>query len=107
MAIKHKIRKGDQVEVISGDDRGKKGKVISVIKEKSRALVEGINMVSRHTKPTSKNPQGGIIKKEAPIHISNLMLIDGSGNPTKVGRQLDEKTNRLVRFSKKSKEVIN
>ena len=89
MTIRYKIKKGDQVQVISGDDRGKKGKVIEVNRAKGRALVEGINQVSRHTKPTSKNPQGGIIKKEAPIHISNLMLIDGAGNPTKVGRQLD------------------
>ncbi|MCC7301670.1 MAG: 50S ribosomal protein L24 [Bacteroidia bacterium] len=106
MAKKFRIRKGDQVEVITGVSRGKKGKVISVNREKVTALVEGINMVSRHTKPTSKNPQGGIIKKEAPIHLSNLMLIDGAGNATRVGKRRDEKTNKLVRFSKKTNEVI-
>lgn len=106
MSKKFKIRKGDQVEVITGVSRGKKGKVISVDRKKTTALVEGINMVSRHTKPTSKNPQGGIIKKEAPIHLSNLMLIDGAGNATRVGKRRDEKTNKLVRFSKTTNEVI-
>lgn len=107
MAIKkYKIKKNDVVRILAGDDKGKEGKVITIDRIKGRALVEGINLVSRHTKPNSKNPQGGIIKKEASVHISNLMLIDGSGKPTRIGKQLDEKTGKLVRYSKKSKEVI-
>ncbi len=107
MAIKYKIKKGDQVQVLTGEDKGKKGKVISINRVKGTALVEGISTVSRHTKPNAKNPQGGIVKKEGPIHISNLMLIDASGNPTKVGRRIDEKTGKLVRYSKNTEEVIS
>lgn len=92
--------------VIAGESKGQKGRVLEVDRIKERALVEGVNMVSKHTKPHSKAPQGGIIKKEAPIHLSNLMLIDPtSGNPTRVGKRLNEK-NKLVRFSKKSGEEI-
>ena len=103
---KFKIKKGDKVKVISGSAKGKDGIVKSVNKETGRAVVEGLNMVSKHTKPSAKNPQGGIIQMESPIHISNLMLIDGSGKATRVGRKLDEKSNKLVRYSKKSGEVI-
>jgi large subunit ribosomal protein L24 len=100
------IKKGDLVYVISGESKGQQGKVLSVMIKDERALVEGVNMVSKHTKPNSKYPQGGIIKKEAPIHISNLMLIDpATGKPSRIGRKLNEK-GKLVRFSKKSGEEI-
>jgi large subunit ribosomal protein L24 len=100
------IKKGDLVYVISGESKGQQGKVLSVMIKDERALVEGVNMVSKHTKPNSKYPQGGIIKKEAPIHISNLMLIDPTtGKPSRIGRRLNDK-GKLVRFSKKSGEEI-
>ncbi len=106
MQKKLKIKKGDTVMVITGESKGQKGRVLEVDKDKYKAIVEGLNLVSKHTKPNSKSPQGGIIKKEAPIHISNLMLIDpASGKPTRVGRRLNEK-NKLVRYSKKSGEEI-
>jgi len=92
--------------VIAGDSKGQQGRVLKVDTEKEKILVEGVNMVSRHSRPTSKNPKGGIIEKEAPIHASNLKVIDGSGTPTRVGRKTDEKTNKTVRYSKKSGEVI-
>jgi len=92
--------------VITGESKGQKGRVLEVDRDKSRALVESVNMVSKHTKPNSKAPQGGIIKKEAPVHISNLMLIDpASGKPTRVGKRLNAK-DKLVRYSKKSGEEI-
>ncbi len=100
------IKKGDTVYVNAGDDRGKTGKVLEVITEKSRAIVEGINMVSKHTKPNAKHPQGGIIKQEAAIHISNLQVVDPvKGGPTRIGRRLNEKE-KLVRYAKKSGEEI-
>jgi large subunit ribosomal protein L24 len=106
MQKKLHIKKGDTVIVISGESKGQKGRVLEVNREKSRALVEGVNMVSKHTKPNSKAPQGGILKKEAPVHISNLMLVDPtSGKPTRIGRKLSEK-GKLVRYSKKSGEEI-
>ena len=106
MASKLHIKKGDLVYVISGESKGQQGKVLSVMIKDERALVEGVNMVSKHTKPNSKYPQGGIIKKEAPIHISNLMLIDpATGKPSRIGRKLNDK-GKLVRFSKKSGEEI-
>ena len=92
--------------VITGESKGQKGRILEVDRDKDRALVEGINLVSKHTKPNSKAPQGGIIKKEAPVHVSNLMLIDpASGNPTRIGKRLNNK-NKLVRYSKKSGEEI-
>ena len=92
--------------VITGESKGQKGRVLELDRDKNRALVENINMVSKHTKPNAKAPQGGIIKKEAPVHVSNLMLVDpASGNPTRVGRRLNDK-NKLVRYSKKSGEEI-
>ena len=101
------IKKGDTVVIITGDNKGKQGRVLSVLRKDGRAIVEGCNLVSKHTKPNAKSPQGGIIKKEAPIQISNLMLIDPKdGKATRIGRKLDEKTNKLVRYSKKSGEVI-
>ena len=92
--------------VITGESKGQKGRILEIEKAKERAIVEGINMVSRHTKPNAKSPQGGIMRKEAPINISNLMLIDpSSGKPSRIGRRLNEK-DKLVRYSKKSGEEI-
>ena len=92
--------------LIAGESKGQKGRILEVNRKKERAIVEGINMVSKHTKPNAKSPQGGIIKKEAPVHISNLMLIDpASGKPTRIGKRLNDK-NKLVRYSKKSGEEI-
>ncbi len=106
MSVKLHIKKGDQVQVIAGDNKGKQGKVLQVEAEKQRAIVEGVNLCKKATKPNAQNPQGGIIEKEAPIHISNLMLIDPkSGKPTKIGRKADEK-GKLVRYAKKSGEEI-
>jgi len=103
--IKLKIRKGDTVKVITGDSRGQQGKVLSIDLQKSRAIVERVNMISKHTKPNAKNTQGGIVKQEASIHVSNLMLVDpASGNTTRVGRKLVD--GKLVRYSKRSGEVI-
>lgn len=107
MSIKLHIKKGDSVKVIAGDSKNQEGKVLSVDKTKNRALVEGVNTVSKHTKPSTKSPQGGIVKQEASVHISNLMLIEPkTGKVTRTGRKLDEKTDKLVRYSKKSGEVI-
>jgi large subunit ribosomal protein L24 len=106
MQKKIHIKKGDTVIVITGESKTQKGRVLSVDRAKDRAIVEGVNMVSKHTKPNSKAPQGGIIKKEAPIHLSNLMLIDpASGKPTRIGKRLNDKS-KLVRYSKKSGEEI-
>ena len=99
------IKKGDTVYVNAGNDKGKTGKVLPVDPAKDRAVVEGVNMVSKHTKPNSKQPQGGIIKKEAGIHISNLNLIDPqSGKPTRVGYRIEG--DKKVRIAKKSGEEI-
>ncbi len=100
------IKKGDNVMVIAGNDKGASGRVLDVIVEKQKAIVEGVNMVKKHTKPNAQYPNGGIISKESPIHISNLKVIDKAGNPTRVGRKIDEKTGKSVRYSKKSGEVI-
>jgi large subunit ribosomal protein L24 len=105
---KHKlhVRKGDTVKVISGNSKGKTGKIVTVLVEENRAVVEGINMISKHIKPSAENPKGGIDKREAPIHISNLMLVDpANGQPTKVGRKPDE-NGKLQRYSKKTGEII-
>ena len=92
--------------LIAGESKGQKGRILEVDRLKERAIVEGVNMVSKHTKPNANAPQGGIIKKEAPVHISNLMLIDpASGKPTRIGKRLNDK-NKLVRYSKKSGEEI-
>jgi large subunit ribosomal protein L24 len=105
MQKKIHIKKGDTVMVITGESKDQKGRVLEVDRDKNKAIVEGVNLVSKHTKPNSKAPQGGIIKKEAPIHLSNLMLIDpATGKPTRIGRRL--KDNKLVRYSKKSGEEI-
>jgi large subunit ribosomal protein L24 len=100
------IRKGDTVKVIAGDDKGKTGKVLEVWLTKNRAIVEGINLVTKHEKPSAGKPEGGIKKTEGSIHISNLMLIDpASGKPTRVGRKLNEK-GKLQRYAKKTGEFI-
>lgn len=106
MCAKLHVKKGDTVKVIAGDDKGQQGKVLEVNAEKYRAIVEGVNLVSKHTKPNAKNPQGGIVKQEASVHLSNLMVVDGSGKPTRIGRKTDPKTSKLVRYSKKTGEVI-
>ena len=86
------IKKGDMVYVNAGNDKGKTGKVLEIITKKDRAIVEGVNMVSKHTKPNAKHPQGGIIKQEAGIHISNLQVVDpAKGGPTRIGRRMGEK----------------
>ena len=104
--MKFHVKKGDTVLVLSGNDKGKRGKVLSVDVKSHRAIVEGIRLVSKHTRPNAEHPQGGIIKQEAPIHISNLMVIDADGNPTRVGRKIDERTGKLARYSKKNGEII-
>jgi large subunit ribosomal protein L24 len=103
---KRHVKKGDMVQVIAGNDKGKKGRIVEIISETERAIVEGINIVSRHTKPNAQNQNGGIIKKEAPVHISNLKVVDKAGNATRVGRKANDK-GKLVRVSKKSGEIID
>ena len=103
--IKLKIKSGDIVRVIAGDHKGAEGKVLRVYKDKNKAIVEGVNMVSKHTKPSAKNPQGGIVKKEAPIQISNIALVDAkTKETTKVGMRMEG--DKKVRFSKKSNQVL-
>ncbi len=103
---KLKIRKGDLVKVIAGDSKGSQGKILEIITDKGRAIVEGANMVSKHTKPNAANPNGGIVKKEAAIHVSNLLLVDPkSGKTTRVGRQ-NTSPGKLVRVAKRSGEEI-
>lgn len=106
MSKKLHIKKGDTVYVNTGESKGKTGRVLEVLVKKDRAIVEGVNMVSKHTKPNAENPQGGIVKKEAPIHISNLNVVDPStSKPARVGRKLND-AGKLVRYSKKSGEEI-
>ena len=101
------IKVGDTVKVIAGDDKGSTGKVLKVIRNKNRVIVEGVNLVSKHTKPNAANPQGGILKQESSIHISNVMFVDPkTGKPTRIGRKREEKENKLVRFAKKTGEII-
>lgn len=100
------IKKNDTVYVRSGEDRGKTGRVLKVLPAKNRAIVEGVNIITKATKPSAKHPQGGLIKMEAPVHISNLSLLDPkSGKPTRIGRRLNDK-GKLVRYFKKSGEEI-
>jgi large subunit ribosomal protein L24 len=100
---KLKIKTGDTVRVTAGDDKGQEGKIVKILIDKNKAIVEGVNMVSKHTKPSAQNPQGGISKFEAPVHISNLMLVE-NGKTTRVGYKIEG--DKKVRFSKKSKEII-
>jgi large subunit ribosomal protein L24 len=105
MMTKLKIKSGDVVRVIAGDHKGSEGKILRVIRDKNKAIVEGVNMVSKHTKPSAKSPQGGIVKKEAAMHISNLSLIDPkSKEATKVGFKVEG--DKKIRFSKKSNQVL-
>ena len=102
---KLKIKSGDTVVVTAGDHKGSEGKVMKVLLDKNKAIVEGVNMVSKHEKPSANNPQGGINKKEAPIHISNLSLVDHkSGTPPRVGYRMED--GKKVRFSKQSNQVL-
>ena len=101
---KFHIKKGDTVIVNAGNDKGKTGKVLEVLRDKDRVIVEGVNMVSKHTKPNSKFPQGGIIKQEAGIHVSNVQLMDASGKATRVGYRMDG--DKKVRYAKTTGEEI-
>jgi large subunit ribosomal protein L24 len=101
---KLKIKSGDTVKVIAGDNRGAEGKVLVVFKDKNKAIVEGVNIIKKHNKPSAQSPQGGITEKEAPIHISNLSLMTSDGETTRVGFRMDG--DNKVRFSKKSNDVI-
>jgi large subunit ribosomal protein L24 len=103
--MKIKLKKGDTVKVISGEARGQQGKIIFIDRQNLRAIVEGINMVSKSEKPSAKNTKGGIVKKEGSIHVSNLMYLEG-GKTVRVARSIDEKTGKSVRVSSKTKEVL-
>ncbi len=106
MSVKLHIKKGDTVRVIAGDSKGSEGKVLEIRTGDNRAIVEGINLVKKHTKPNAKHPQGGIVEQEAPIHLSNLQVLDPkSGKPTRVGRRQNDK-GKLVRYAKRSGEEI-
>ncbi len=103
---KFHLRRGDTVVIIAGNNKGKKGKVLEVHRDKDRAIVEGANLITKHVKPSANNPNGGITKTEAPIHISNLMVVDPSkGDPTRVGRKRDTE-GKIQRYSKKTGEII-
>ena len=101
---KLKIKSGDTVKVIAGDHKGSEGKVLKVFVDKNKVIVEGVNMVKKHTKPSAKNPQGGIVEKEAAIHVSNLSLLTSKGETTRVGFRMEG--DKKVRFSKKSNQVL-
>jgi large subunit ribosomal protein L24 len=102
---KIKLKKGDTVKVISGESRGQQGKIVTIDTKNMRAIVEGINMISKSEKPSAKNTEGGIVKKEGSIHISNLMFVEG-GKTIRLGRKLNEKTQKLERISSKTKEAV-
>jgi large subunit ribosomal protein L24 len=103
--MKINIKKGDTVKVIAGDHKGSTGRVLNVDLIKYRAVVEGVNMLKKHNKPSAENPEGGIVEKEGPLHLSNLMLVDSKGDFTRVGRKAD-KDGKSIRYSKKSGEEI-
>jgi large subunit ribosomal protein L24 len=105
MSIKIKLKKGDTVKVISGEARGQQGKIITIDTKNMRATVEGVNMISKSEKPNAKNTNGGIVKKEGSIHISNLMFVEG-GKTVRIGRKLNEKTQKIERISSKTKEAV-
>ena len=102
---KLKIKTGDTVRVIAGDHKGSEGKIVKVLLEKNKVIVEGVNMVKKHMKPSAQSPQGGIVEKEASIQISNLSLLTSKGETTRIGYKMEEE-GKKVRFSKKSNEVI-
>ena len=101
---KLKIKKGDNVVVLSGSSKGMKGSVLRVYPEKGKAIVEGVNKIKKHTKPNAENPQGGIVETEAPIYVSKLALVDSNGNPTRVGYEI--KGDKKVRIAKKTGKEI-
>lgn len=105
-----RLKKNDRVRVISGNHKGKEGKILKVFREKKRIIVEGVNIIKRHTRPNQKNPQGGISQKEAPIHISNVMLIDPKANDiSRIGMQIivgEDGKKKRMRYGKKSGEII-
>ncbi|MFC7365904.1 MULTISPECIES: 50S ribosomal protein L24 [Bhargavaea] len=103
------VKKGDKVQVITGKDKGKTGVILAAFPKKDRVIVEGVNIIKKHTKPNQESPQGGIVSKEAPIHVSNVMLLDPkSGEPTRIGYKEEEQDGKMVtvRVSKKSGEII-
>ena len=108
--LKTRLKKSDRVKVISGNHKGKEGKILKIFRDKHRIIVEGVNIIKRHTRPTQKNPQGGISQKEAAIHISNVMLIDPKSNePSRIGMQIitdDSGKKKRMRYGKKSGEII-
>tara|TARA_Y100000996_G_scaffold415564_2_gene411209 strand:- start:2429 stop:2740 length:312 start_codon:yes stop_codon:yes gene_type:complete len=101
---KFKIKKGDNVRVIAGAQKGSEGKIVKILSKSKRVIVEGINIVKKHTKPNAQNPQGGIIEKEGSIHISNLSILTSDGKTTRIGYRIED--NKKVRYSKKSNEVL-
>jgi large subunit ribosomal protein L24 len=104
--VKIKVKKGDTVKVIAGNDKGKSGKVLEIVKAKSRVIVEGVNIVTKHKKPSAENPEGGIDNTEAGIHISNVMVVDpASGDASRVGRKADD-NGKMKRYSKKTGDFI-
>jgi large subunit ribosomal protein L24 len=100
-----KIKSGDSVKVLSGGSRGKTGSVLSVDRKTNRVVIEGVNIITKHVKPSASNPQGGVVKVEAGIHISNVMVVDSAGNATRVGRRRND-AGKLTRYSKKSNEDL-
>lgn len=101
---KIKIKKDDKVRIIAGENKGSEGKILKILKNKRKVLVEGVNIVKKHTKPNSKNPQGGIIEKESPVDISNLSLINSDGQNTRLGYRFED--GKKVRYAKKNNEII-
>jgi large subunit ribosomal protein L24 len=105
-----KLKKNDKVKVISGNHKGKEGKILKIFRDKNSVIVEGVNIIKRHTRPNQKNPQGGISQKEAPINLSNIMLIDAKANePTRIGMQIiegEDGKKKRMRYGKKSGEII-
>ena len=100
------LKKGDNVQIMTGRDKGKKGRIISINKMKYIAIVEGVNLVSKHTKPNQDNPKGGVLKKEAGIDISNLLLVDSKGKPSRIGKRINKKTGKKERFFKTTGDLV-
>ena len=100
------LKKGDNVQIMTGRDKGKKGRIISINKMKYIAIVEGVNLVSKHTKPNQDNPKGGVLKKEAGIDISNLMLVDSKGKPSRIGKRVNKKTGKKERYYKTTGDLV-
>ena len=100
------LKKGDNVQIMTGRDKGKKGRIISINKMKYIAIVEGVNLVSKHTKPNQDNPKGGVLKKEAGIDISNLMLVDSKGKPSRIGKRVNKKTGKKERYFKTTGDLV-